>query len=109
MSWSRFVQLFDGFNWDDGNRAKILSRMEIGEVEQVFYRDPIIREDISHSIYEPRYVAMGPGISGRILHVAYTFRLVNGVMQVRVISARYMHEKERTIYEEIKKILQENK
>ena len=51
-----------------------------------------------HSQYEPRYHALGVTDDFRPLHVTFTLR-EDGTL-IRIISARAMHRKERTLYEQ---------
>ncbi len=68
------------------------------EAEQVFVNEPLlVVEDRSHSAAEPRWHALGHTNEGRLLHVTFTLR--GGGTRVRIISARPMHRKERSVYE----------
>ena len=90
-----------GFNWDAGNSRKSKDKhgVSMAEAEQVFFNTPLlILEDSAHSQKEPRIHALGKTDDGRTLHISFTLRS-NG-HQIRVISARDMHRKERTIYEQ---------
>jgi uncharacterized protein len=89
-----------GFDWDDGNSRKN-EKHGVGpaEAEQIFFNDPLlVLADGTHSHHEPRYHALGKTDSGRCLHIAFTLRHDNS--KIRVISARDMHRKERSIYEQ---------
>ena len=67
------------------------------EAEQVFLNKPhLILDDLKHSDTETRYHALGQTTEGRLLHITFTIR----TSKIRVISARDMHRKERTIYEQ---------
>ena len=88
-----------GFEWDHGNSMKS-EKHGVGdaEAEQVFVNEPLlVLEDAAHSAGEPRCHALGRTNEGRLLHVTFTLRA--GGTRVRVISARPMHRKERTVYE----------
>ena len=89
-----------GFNWDDGNARKNEKHgVTTAEAEQVFFNSPLlILEDAAHSHQEPRLHALGVTDDGRMLHITFTLRQSGGL--IRVISARDMHRKERTIYEQ---------
>ena len=89
-----------GFNWDDGNARKNEKHgVTTAEAEQVFFNAPLlILEDAAHSHQEPRFHALGVTDDGRMLHITFTLRQSGGL--IRVISARDMHRKERTIYEQ---------
>lgn len=68
------------------------------EAEQLFVNEPLlVLEDVAHSTTEPRWHALGRTNGGRLLHA--TFALRAGGTRVRIISARPMHRKERTVYE----------
>jgi len=90
----------DGFDWDDGNWPKCgqhgVSREEI---EQVL-ADARIAPDPKHSQEEARYIAVGRNEKGRPIFVAFAVRLRESQYFIRPISARYMHAKEVTRYEE---------
>jgi len=88
-----------GFEWDEGNARKSTDKhgMSQAEAEQVFFGEPLlVVEDSRHSRSEPRFHALGVTAAGRRLHVTFTLREVN--TKIRVISARDMHRKERTIH-----------
>jgi hypothetical protein len=86
-----------GFQWDDGNSAKISGRHGVSSVEceQLFFNIPlIVADDDQHSTHEARFYALGQSDSGRLLFVAFTVRQ----KLIRVISARAMSRRERKIY-----------
>lgn len=88
-----------GFDWDENNREKNWERHQVsaGECEEVFFNLPLLLEDDpSHSQKEPRYYVLGHTIAGRRLFIAFTIR----EYKIRVISARDMSKKERSIYEQ---------
>lgn len=89
-----------GFDWDEGNLTKNEKHhVNPGESEQVFFNQPlVIKADVRHSQREPRYHALGKTDAGRLLHITFTLRFANA--KIRVISARDMHRKERTAYEQ---------
>ena len=89
-----------GFNWDDGNARKNEKHgVSLAEAEQVFFNAPLLLlEDGAHSQNEPRVHALGKTDEGRMLHIMFTLRQSGGL--IRVISARDMHRKERTVYEQ---------
>ena len=88
----------DGFDWDKGNREKnwLKHRVATNECEEVFFNLPLLLQpaDAAHSQVEPRYYVLGQSDSGRNLFIAFTVR--ND--KIRVISARDMSRKERSIY-----------
>lgn len=71
----------------------------MAEAEQIFFNEPLLLlADIKHSQGESRFHALGRTDEGRTLHIAFTLR--HSGERIRVISARDMHKKERTIYEQ---------
>jgi len=89
-----------GFDWDDNNREKNWDKHGVlaSECEEVFFNLPLLLQpDTSHSQKEARYYVLGQTIIGRRLFVAFTIR----GEKIRVISARDMSKKERSIYEQI--------
>ncbi|MDR3392898.1 MAG: BrnT family toxin [Sulfuriferula sp.] len=89
------------FEWDDGNARKNDKHgVSMAESEQVFFNAPLLMiADIKHSQDEPRYHALGKTDEGRTLHMTFTLR--HEGTSIRIISARDMHRKERTIYEQV--------
>ena len=89
-----------GFDWDAGNARKNEKHgVSSAEAEQTFFNAPLLMiEDTKHSAREPRFHALGKTYEGRLLHVTFTLRSAG--QTIRVISARAMHRKERTIYEQ---------
>lgn len=88
------------FDWDDGNARKSDKHgVSMAEAEQVFFNDPLLLlADAKHSHAEQRYHALGKTDEGRTLHISFTLRKADE--KIRVISARDMHKKEHTIYEQ---------
>ena len=92
------------FDWDEGNARKNTKKHDVSqsEAEQIFFNQPLlVLEDSKHSQRESRYHALGVTDDNRLLHITFTLRS-SGTL-IRVISARDMHRKERTIYEQNKK------
>lgn len=89
-----------GFDWDRGNALKNDKHgVTMLEAEQMFFVAPVVvTPDEQHSRTEPRYRALGQTLLGRKLAVIFTLRADNS--RIRVISARDMHRKERTVYEQ---------
>ena len=89
-----------GFEWDDGNaRQNEKHGVSTAEAEQIFFNDPLlVLTDVLHSQREPRFHALGKTDERRLLHITFTLRHSGNL--IRVISARSMHRKERTIYEQ---------
>ncbi len=90
-----------GFEWDEGNcRKNDKHHVSIAETEQVFFNMPLLLlADSKHSEQEPRFHGLGKTDQGRLLHITFTLR--HQGKAIRVISARDMHKKERTIYEQV--------
>ena len=71
----------------------------MAEAEQVFFNIPLLLlADERHSEQKARHHALGRTDEGRLLHITFTLRKAGSL--IRVISARDMHRKERTIYEQ---------
>jgi uncharacterized DUF497 family protein len=88
-----------GFDWDDGNRAKCQKHgVSIAEIEALFMDAPRIAPDPKHSDDEDRMIAVGRTDSGRPVFVAFTIRTKNRRL-IRPVTARYMHAKEIAAYE----------
>ncbi len=89
-----------GFDWDEGNSLKNAKHsVSMAESEQVFFNAPLLLlTDAKHSQQEPRFHALGKTDADRLLHITFTLR--DQGKNIRVISARDMHRKERTIYEQ---------
>ena len=89
-----------GFDWDDGNARKN-DKHGVGQAqaEEIFFNQPLLMlDDLLHREQEARYDALGKTLDGRLLHVSFTLR--GGGNLIRVISARDMHRKERSVYEQ---------
>jgi len=100
IDWAQIT----GFDWDLGNERKSVEKHKVSqfEAEQVFFNQPLlVMEDTKHSQGEDRYHALGKTDEGRPLHITFTLREANTL--IRVISARKMHRKERTAYEQSQK------
>ena len=89
-----------GFDWDEGNARKNERHgVSAAEAEQVFFNVPLLfSPDAKHSVEEERFHALGRTHDGRCLHITFTLRADKTL--IRVISARDMHRKERTLYEQ---------
>lgn len=94
------LTLIVGFDWNDGNARKNEKHgVSQSEAEEVFFNQPLLLlEDALHSDQEQRFHALGKTHEGRALHISFTLR-EDGTL-IRVISARDMHRKERSIYEQ---------
>ncbi|MGA2296294.1 MAG: BrnT family toxin [FCB group bacterium] len=97
--------IFDctGFDWDESNFLKNWKKHKVSqaECEEIFFNENfLVKDDEIHSIEEKRYYALGSTAEGRELFTVFTVR----ENKIRIISARDMSKKERTIYyEQIKK------
>ena len=89
-----------GFDWDDGNaRKNDMHGVAQAQAEEVFFNQPLLMlEDLRHREQEARFHALGKTLDGRLLHVTFTLRGDDTL--IRVISARDMHRKERSVYEQ---------
>ena len=91
----------EGFEWDAGNlrKSEVKHGVSMAEAEQVFFNEPLlVVEDRPHSSIEPRWHALGHTDLARLLHVTFTWR--GEGKRIRVISARDMHRKERSVYDQ---------
>jgi uncharacterized DUF497 family protein len=89
---------YDGFDWDSGNITKNDSKHAVTcrEAEEIFFNQPlIVAPDPDHSQAELRFRVLGRTDAGRPLHLNFTLR----TSKLRIISARPMNRKERTVYE----------
>ena len=94
------LERITGFDWDDGNARKN-DKHGVGQAqaEEIFFNQPLLMlDDLLHREQEARYHALGKTLDGRLLHVTFTLR--GGGTLIRVISARDMHCKERSVYEQ---------
>ena len=89
-----------GFDWDKGNARKNEKHgVSSAEAEQVFFNAPLLLlDDAAHSQKEARLHALGKTDDARLLHITFTLRQ-SGCL-IRVISARDMHRKERSFYDQ---------
>ncbi len=86
-----------GFQWDQGNLEKNWLKHGVSplECEQVFFNQPlVVVPDLKNSQREERFYALGRTDTDRYLFVVFTVR----GRRLRVISARDMNRKERSIY-----------
>lgn len=89
------------FEWDVGNREKNLVKhgVQLIEIEEAFCNIlAVLPSDDKHSVYEKRNLLLGVTDLNRKLSITFTFR----ADKIRVVSARDMSKKERTIYEKTK-------
>lgn len=83
-----------GFEWDEGNLKKVLSRMEASVTEMAFQGEPWVALNRKFSGVEKRWFLINQ-VMGRHVFVVFTMRK----KCIRVVSARYMHQKEVKYYE----------
>jgi hypothetical protein len=89
---------YTGFEWDPGNITKNAAKHDVHcrEAEEIFFNQPlIIAPDPAHSQTEPRFRALGRTDASRLLHLNFIPR----DDKLRIISARPMNRRERTLYE----------
>ena len=87
------------FEWDPRKAAANVRKHNVAFQEAAtVFGDPlaITFEDPDHSMNENRYITFGLSLQNRLLVVSHTQR----ADRTRIISARLMDRKERTIYEE---------
>jgi uncharacterized DUF497 family protein len=87
------------FEWDPRKAAANVRKHNVAFQEAAtVFGDPlaITFEDPDHSKNENRYITFGLSLQNRLLVVSHTQR----VDRTRIIGARLMDRKERTIYEE---------
>ncbi|MGD0154014.1 MAG: BrnT family toxin [Thermacetogeniaceae bacterium] len=90
-----------GLQWDKNNRAKCQQHgVSIEAIESLFQNPVAILPDEIHSQEEQRFRAIGKAEDGRSVFVVFTLRKHGEDTFIRPISARYMHKKEVTAYEE---------
>ena len=89
-----------GGDWDDGNARKNEKHgVAQAEAEEVFFNRPLLMlEDLRRRDQEARFHALGKTLDGHALHITFTLR-GDGTL-IRVISARDMHRKERSVYDQ---------
>ena len=93
------LYLILGFDWDEGNARKNEKHgVTQSEAEEVFFNQLLLLDDARHGGQESRFHALGKTHEGRTLHISFTLR--QDCTLIRVISARDMHRKERSIYEQ---------
>lgn len=93
---SRKLESAAEFDWDEGNLEKNWLKHGVSplECEQIFFNQPFIAPDLSHSLTEDRFFVLGRTDADRYLFLVFTMR----GKKIRVISARDMNKKERKIY-----------
>ncbi len=90
-----------GFQWDKGNQSKCQKHgVSIKAIESLFQNPVAILPDETHSQEEQRFRAIGKAVDGQAVFVVFTLRQHGDDTFIRPISARYMHKKEVTTYEE---------
>lgn len=93
---------FDGFDWDDGNWPKSARHgLTKTEIEDVFARGVVVFDDPNSSGPERRYRGIGENVDGRMVFVAFCYRVRKSALLIRPIGARYMHKKETLRYEQL--------
>jgi uncharacterized protein len=98
---------YDGFDWDAGNVKKAQKHgLSLGEIEDFFEQELFLVDDPRHSKVETRKIAVGLSKKHRPMFIAFTLRTRADSTLIRVISARYGHEKESKAYEKLKKSIE---
>ena len=92
------------FDWDErkGRDNRTLHKVSFEEAKAVF-NDPFLISfpDDVHSVHEERLLSIGTSISRRVLLIVHTESYEeDGVIIVRIISARKATSSERRTYEE---------
>jgi len=89
-----------GFDLDNANARKNEKRgVAQAEAEEVYFNQPqLMLEDLRHRDQEARFRALGKTLDGRALNIAFALR--GGGTLIRVISARDMHRKERSLHDQ---------
>jgi uncharacterized protein len=91
---------FSGFDWDEANRHKCEKHgVSVAEIEEMFGRTVLVAPDPRHSTNEERFKAIGENANGRKIFAIFTWRIREDERFLRVISARYMYDKEIAAYE----------
>lgn len=88
-----------GFEWDKGNKDKSWLKHLVTdhECEEVFFdSQKRILKDAIHSNRESRYILIGQTKKQRVLFIIFTIRKD----KIRIISARDLNKKERSLYEQ---------
>jgi len=84
---------FSGFDWDSGNWPKCGKHgVSRAEIETMLQGAPKVWKDPYP--YEDRFRAIGQAGDGRSIFVVLVKREIDGIMKLRPLSARYMHQKE---------------
>lgn len=90
-----------GFDWDEANRDKCQKHgVTIADIEAAFRKPIAVIPDPRHSRAEERFKAIGMTDDDGHVLIVFTIRARDRQMFIRPISARYMHRKEITYYEE---------
>jgi uncharacterized DUF497 family protein len=88
------------FDWNEGNWPKC-GKHGVGraEIEELFETDLSVFPAAQATGFEQRLIAIGFNRAGRAILVVFVFRLRNGNVLIRPISARFIHTKEHRHYE----------
>lgn len=90
-----------GFDWDKGNEEKCQKHgLTLDEIESVFEFEINVSANYRHDTDEARYQAVGMTPVGRYVFLIFCVRERTDGNFIRVISARYMHQKEVDQYEQ---------
>lgn len=95
---------FSDFEWNTGNINKVQKHgVSIPEIESLFNHEILVIPDHDHSLTEERFIGVGETILKVPIFVVFTVRNKDSEVNLRIISARYMHSAERKFYEKLKK------
>ncbi|MGH7794284.1 MAG: BrnT family toxin [Candidatus Binatia bacterium] len=94
---SEILEGIRGFEWDEENSGKNEKQHGVTdrEAEEIFFNKPLVIGRSLKDEPEMRYAALGKTCGSRLLAVVFTIRS----RRIRVISARPMSRRERTLYE----------
>ena len=91
------------FEWDRKKETINIQRHGITfEQASYVFADPFAlnKYDDEHSEDEDRWILLGKSLSETVLVVVHTFRDIDGIEFVRIISARKATKRERQVYKE---------
>lgn len=89
------------FEWDKIKEGKNIQKHNVSFEQASFvFSDPYALSlyDNKHSNYEDRWVLLGMSMENLVLVVAHTFRNIDNIEYVRIISARKATKNEMKIY-----------
>lgn len=93
------------FDWDEdkARRNRVAHKISFDEARTIFNDLFLVTfPDEYHSHQDERFISIGTSLKNRIILVVHTEGEENGVIVIRVISARKATTSERRVYEEKK-------